>query len=88
MKLLLELLRDKQEFRAYTDTAVALTLGRDRKYRGAGLKDDLDQIAKYSPNIVEISCYLVNVRLGDFRMLSSITFIAAHADLTCPPQEA
>jgi hypothetical protein len=70
-ELLLKLLREKEVFADYAKSAQSVRLGGGRyvRYDGTGLKDSLDELASYCPEIVELSCYGVrNVRLEYFRM--------------------
>ncbi len=72
----LELVRERKEFRSHAESAISVTFG--RQYQGdydvMGLDGDLEEIALYCPNIVEISCYRVDVKLEYFRASFSLAF--------------
>jgi hypothetical protein len=72
----LELVRENKELRRYAGSAISIRLGRKsvKDYDARGLGDDLDEIALYCPNVVEISCYNVDFRLEYFRALYHLTF--------------
>jgi hypothetical protein len=71
----LKLVTEGKELRGFADTCTNLKLGgAGTPYDTMGLGDDLDEIALYCPNIVEISCYLVDVRLEYFRTSFHLTF--------------
>jgi hypothetical protein len=85
-RLLLKLLKERGNgvFRTYAERASSIGLGyySDFNLDYDDLKDHLDELAGYCPNIVEISCARVNTQFSDFRELSSpqaetklITFI-------------
>jgi hypothetical protein len=64
----LKLVTEGKEFRGYADTAITLKLGGvGTAYDAEGLGNDLDKVALYCPNVVEISCHRVDVRLEYFR---------------------
>jgi hypothetical protein len=65
----LELVRERKEFRSHAESAISIRFGGQSQggYDAMGLDGDLEEIALYCPNIVEISCYLVDVRLEYFR---------------------
>jgi hypothetical protein len=76
-RLLLKLLRKRRNgvFRSYADKASSMRLGNEitgyaQDYDD--LKDHLDELAGYCPNIVEISCACVNTLFSDFRELSPV----------------
>jgi hypothetical protein len=65
----LQLVRENREFRTHAESAISARLGGrfERDCDMTRLGDDLDEIALYCPNVVEISCYKVVVRLEYFR---------------------
>ena len=69
-ELLLKLVRENQVFADYAKSAKSIRFGRRYNPRiGAWLKDSVDELASYCPEIVELSCSGVgNVRLEYFRM--------------------
>jgi hypothetical protein len=73
-RLLLKLLRTRGNgvFRTYAERASSIRLGHHSDFNQGcdDLKDHLDELAQYCPNIVEISCTRVNTQFSDFRELS------------------
>jgi hypothetical protein len=75
-RLLLKLLRQRGNgvFRTYAERASSMRLGHasssNQDYDG--LKDHLDELAGYCPDVVEISCAYVNTNFSDFRELSPV----------------
>jgi hypothetical protein len=76
-RLLLKLLRKRGNgaFRTYAERASSIrfgyvTTGYAQDYDD--LRDHLDELAGYCPDIVEISCACVNTKLSDFRELSPV----------------
>jgi hypothetical protein len=76
-RLLLKLLRKRGDgvFRTFAERASSIRLG----YESTGyardyddLRDHLDELAGYCPDIVEISCVCVNTKLSDFSELSPV----------------
>jgi hypothetical protein len=66
----LEVVRENKESRSYAGSAMSIRFGGGdfrKDYDEEGLGDDLDKITLYCPNLVEISCYRVHVRLDYFR---------------------
>jgi hypothetical protein len=65
----LKLVRENKELRRYADSATSIRFGGEAMggFDMTGLDDDLDEIALYCPNVVEISCYRVIMRLEYFR---------------------
>jgi hypothetical protein len=65
----LKLVTEGKEFRGHAESALSIRFGgwAERPFDAAGLGNDLDQIALYCPNVVEISCYRVDVRVEYFR---------------------
>jgi hypothetical protein len=75
-RLLLKLLRKRGNgvLRTYAERASSIRLG-DSHFRLQDyddLRDHLDELAEYCPNIVEISCACVNTKFSDFRELSPV----------------
>ncbi len=77
IRLLLKLLRKRENdhFRTYAEKSSSIRFG----YASTGyaqhyddLRDHLDELAGYCPDIVEISCACVNTKLSDFRELSPV----------------
>jgi hypothetical protein len=70
----LKLVRGNMELRRYADSATSIRFGHLTvgDYDAEGLDDDLNEIALYCPNVVEISCFRVDVKLDYFSM--SISF--------------
>jgi hypothetical protein len=56
MKLLLELLRESARLREYSRNSSIALLGDGEFYGGAGLEDDLVELAEYCPDLRELSC--------------------------------
>jgi hypothetical protein len=76
----LEAVRGSEKLRGFSGDVKSLNLGyRHNDYETEGLGDDLDEIALYCPNMVEISCYGVDVRLGYF----GASFRLLHFAQTC-----
>jgi hypothetical protein len=75
-RLLLKLLSkgENDHFRTYAARASSIRLGHHSDFNQGydGLKDHLDELAEYFPNIVEISCARVNTQFLDFPELSSL----------------
>jgi hypothetical protein len=73
-RLLLKLLRASENdvFRTYAERASSIRLGyySDFNQHNDELKEHLDELAQYCPNIVEISCAWFNTKFSDFRELS------------------
>jgi hypothetical protein len=80
-ELLLNVLRTREELAEYAHNSIAIRFGTASntlwpKYDGEGLKDALDEIKDYCPEIVEISCVsMTRVQLGDFRTLYLVHLI-------------
>jgi hypothetical protein len=72
-ELLLKLLREKEVFADYAKSAKSIRVGRRYgHYAGTGLKDSLEEIASYCPEIVELSCAMsFGFRLEYLRMFLS-----------------
>jgi hypothetical protein len=65
----LEALRGNEKLRELSRGVTSLNLGSSsRIFEVEGLGDDLDEIALYCPNVVEVSTLQVDVRLEYFRM--------------------
>jgi hypothetical protein len=75
---LLELVRDKKGFRNRAENAISIRFGEDTEvlYQATGSDNDLNKIALCCPNVVEISCYRVDVKLEYFRTSLSLIFFA------------
>jgi hypothetical protein len=75
----LELVRERKEFRNYTAGTISIRLGEVAKaaYDVAGLGHDLDEIALYCPNVVEISCHRLAMKLEYFRTSFHLIFSEA-----------
>ena len=75
-QLLLKLLSEEGDnsFRKYAQSASSIIMGRlfGRANYYEGWKDQVDELAEYCPNIVEISCACVNTQVSDFRELSPV----------------
>jgi hypothetical protein len=68
MKLLLELLRGNETFRVYIQRGRSAVLGVDCYWRYSGARrDDLDELADYCPDIVEMSCFYMENQVVEFR---------------------
>jgi hypothetical protein len=68
MRRFLEALRGSQKLQGFSRDVKSLNLGSyTNDYATEELGDDLDEIALYCPNVVEISCSGVGVRLEYFR---------------------
>jgi hypothetical protein len=69
MKLLLELLRRDGDFREYIKYSRSALLGeRNRKWADAGgLQDYFDELVEYCPDLAEMNCYWMNLKLVEFR---------------------
>jgi hypothetical protein len=65
----LELVRGRKERSSHAESSLSIRFGGEVQgdYYTIGLADELDEIALYCPNVVEISCYQVAVRLEYFR---------------------
>jgi hypothetical protein len=64
----LEAVRGNEKLKAFSRAVTSLTMGwHYNSYETEGLGDDLDEIALYCPNVVEILCEAVDVRLEYFR---------------------
>jgi hypothetical protein len=72
-RLLLKLLRKRGNgvLRTYAEKASSMRLGyySDFDQHNEELKEHLDELAEYCPNIVEISCACVNTKFSYFREL-------------------
>jgi hypothetical protein len=76
----LELVRGSAMFKEYAVQSTSLKLGLSHvNYKVDGLSGDLDEIALYCPNLVEISCLRLDVRLEYFR----VSFSLMHSGETC-----
>jgi hypothetical protein len=74
-QLLLKLLSEEVDnsFRTYAHSASSIILGRFLSRASyEGWKDQVDELAQYCPNIVDISCAYVNTNFSDFRELSPL----------------
>jgi hypothetical protein len=68
----LDALRGSETLRGFSRAVTSLNFGSPYAYyKTEGLGDDLDEIALYCPNVVEVSTFQVDVRLEYFRMLLS-----------------
>jgi hypothetical protein len=66
----LDALRGSEKLRGFSHAVTSLNFGSQYAYyKTEGLGDDLDEIALYCPNVVEVSTLYVDVRLEYFRML-------------------
>jgi hypothetical protein len=66
-RAIFELVRGSATFEKYAKSTIALRLGSDASiYHETGLDSDLDEIAHFCPNLVEISCYDVSLKLEYF----------------------
>ena len=66
----LDALRGSEKLRGFSRAVTSLNFGSQSAYYNTeGLGDDLDEIALYCPNVVEVSTLYVDVRLEYFRML-------------------
>jgi hypothetical protein len=66
--------RENDHFRTYAQTAASIRVGYERTGYAQDyddLKDHLDELAGYCPNIVEISCAGVKAMFSDFGELSA-----------------
>jgi hypothetical protein len=74
-ELLWQLLREKEVFAGYAKSAKSIRVGRRYgHYDGTGLKDSLEEIASYCPEIVELCANTTfGFRLEYLRMLPSFT---------------
>jgi hypothetical protein len=64
----LDALRGSEKLRGFSHAVTSLNFGSHYAYyKTEGLGDDLDEIALYCPNVVEISCYKIGVVLEYFR---------------------
>jgi hypothetical protein len=65
----LESVRMSKELRSHAESSLSIRFGREERgdYDALELEDELDEIALYCPNVVEISCYRVIMRLEYFR---------------------
>jgi hypothetical protein len=67
MNRLLEAARGSEKLRGFSCDVTSLQLGyHTHDYEVEGLGDDLDEIALYCPNIVDVTCCKVDVRLEYF----------------------
>jgi hypothetical protein len=70
----LQLVRQNKELRSHAESAVSIRFGEgDEGYDAEGLGDDLDEVALYCPNLVDVLCWRVDVRLEYFRASFHIT---------------
>jgi hypothetical protein len=70
MSRFLEAVRGSEKLRGVCHAVTSLHMGRDYvSYETRGLGGDLDEIALYCPNLVDVSCSRVDVRLEYFRTL-------------------
>mgnify|MGYP000299813918 CR=1 FL=1 len=68
MNRFLEAVRGSEKLRGFSRNVTFLGLGCwIKNYATEGLGDDLDEISLHCPNVVEIECLLVAVRLEYFR---------------------
>jgi hypothetical protein len=76
MKSLLDLLHGSEESRRNIEHSRSAVLGpRSGPWRcTGGLRDDLDNLADYCPDIAEISCYRMSIQLVEFRSSCRTTF--------------
>lgn len=92
MRLLLEQLRGREEFRLYAMNAISISLGGrpDQMYDSKGLKEDLIEIGSYCPNISEVSCSGLDASIDYFSMLlfSSSSIAQDSTDPSVIPQRA
>jgi hypothetical protein len=71
MSRFLEAVRASEKLRGLSHAVTSLNMGRPYySYEREGLGDDLDEIALYCPNSVEVTCWCVDVRLEYFRTLT------------------
>ena len=64
----LDAVRGDEKFRGYSSAVTLLNFGsQDNDYETEGLGDDLDEIALYCPNLVDVTCWKVDIRLEYFR---------------------
>ena len=72
LRSLLNLLRDVENsvIRKYAEKSSSIAVGDDFTEGYEQLKEDLDELAGYCPNIVEVSCDALNTQLSDFGVLS------------------
>jgi hypothetical protein len=74
MTRFLEALRGSEKLRGFCHAVTSLHMGGEYYiYETEGLGDDLDGIALHCPNLIEISCCRVHVRLEYFRTLFDLT---------------
>ena len=67
MSRLLEAVRGSEKLNGFCHAATSLRMGtRYISYETKGLGGDLDEIALYCPNLVDVSCWRVDVRLEYF----------------------
>ena len=68
MNRFLEAVRGSEKLNGFCHDATSLRMGtRYISYETEGLRDDLDEIALCCPNLVDVSCWRVDVRLESFR---------------------
>jgi hypothetical protein len=68
LKSLLDLLHGSEESRDYMKHNRSAVLGGNRYWLySGGRRDDLDELADYCPDLVEMSCYDMNIQLVEFR---------------------
>jgi hypothetical protein len=77
MRRFLEALRGSRKLQGFSRDVKSLNLGNySNDYETEELGDDLDEFALYCPNLVDVLCWRVDVRLECFRMSFSVIFFA------------
>jgi hypothetical protein len=79
MNRFLEAVRGSEKLRGFSRAVTSLNLGNyAHGYKVEGLGDDLGEIAFYCPNLVDVSCWNVDVRLEYFRASFHLSRLERH----------
>ncbi len=75
----LKLVRENKDISSHAQSATSIRVGGrpQEDYDATGLGDHLDEIALYCPNVVEISCFKVSIKLESFRTSLHLVFCEA-----------
>jgi hypothetical protein len=78
----LKLVRENEQFRSHAESTISIRFGGDAEgvFDMQGLDDELDGIALYCPNVVEISCLKSFMKLESFRTKSLSLYVKMRVD--------